>query len=81
MPNVTANGIQIEYETFGDPSSPPLLLISGLGRQLISWVDSLCDQLAGEGLHVIRFDNRDVGLLSKIDKDGLPDVAEALWPG
>jgi pimeloyl-ACP methyl ester carboxylesterase len=78
MPNVSANGIRIEYETFGDPSSPPLLLISGLGRQMISWVDSLCDQLAEKSHYAIRFDNRDVGLSSKMDSAGEPNMTEVL---
>ena len=67
MPNVTANGIQIEYDTFGDPSSPPLLLIMGAGAQMIMWDEVLCDLFARQGLYVIRFDNRDVGLSSKFD--------------
>ncbi|HMK64626.1 MAG TPA: alpha/beta hydrolase, partial [Thermodesulfobacteriota bacterium] len=62
MPHVSANGIQIEYETFGAPSSPALLLISGIGGQMIGWDEDLCREWAGGGLYVIRFDNRDVGL-------------------
>ena len=61
MPRATANGIELEYETFGDPKAPPLLLISGLGSQMISWDDDFCRLLAGRGFHVIRFDNRDSG--------------------
>lgn len=61
------NNIQIEYETFGEPSSPALLLIAGLGCQLIYWPDDLCTRLADQGYHVIRFDNRDTGLSSKVD--------------
>ena len=76
MPNVTANGIQIEYETFGDPSSPPLLLVMGLGAQMVLWDDALCDMLAVRGLYVIRFDNRDVGLSSKCDYAGEPDLTK-----
>ena len=74
MPNVTANGIQIEYETFGEPSSPALLLIVGLGGQLIFWDEALCQELARGGLYVIRFDNRDVGLSSKLEDAGVPNV-------
>jgi pimeloyl-ACP methyl ester carboxylesterase len=62
MPRATSNGIELEYETFGDPSSPPLLLINGVGGQMIGWDDEFCELLAGRGFHVIRFDNRDVGL-------------------
>ena len=78
MPNVTANGIQIEYETFGEPSSPPLLLIIGLAGQLIFWDVPLCRQLAESGHYVIRFDNRDVGLSSKIEEAGEPDIMKAV---
>ena len=60
MPNVFANGIQIEYETFGNILS--LLLIAGVGGQMIGWDEELCKEWARKGLYVIRFDNRDVGL-------------------
>ena len=65
MPNVNANGIRIEYDEFGDRASPPLLLIMGLGSQMVRWDVELCRQLVGRGFRVIRFDNRDVGLSSK----------------
>ena len=64
-----ANGIEIEYETFGDPSDPPLLLVMGLGAQMVWWNPDFCRALADRGFHVIRFDNRDVGLSTKIDTD------------
>jgi pimeloyl-ACP methyl ester carboxylesterase len=67
MPNVKANGIQIEYETFGDSSSTPLLLIMGLGFQMIRWDEELCEELVNRGYYVIRFDNRDVGLSTKFE--------------
>jgi pimeloyl-ACP methyl ester carboxylesterase len=76
MTNVTANGIQIEYDTFGDPSSPTLLLIMGLGAQMVLWPEEFCNRLANRGLHVVRFDNRDCGLSSKFDEAGEPDVME-----
>ncbi|MHA2432885.1 MAG: alpha/beta fold hydrolase, partial [Candidatus Thorarchaeota archaeon] len=66
--------IEIVYDTFGDPSSPPLLLIMGLGSQMILWDDAFCKQLASQGYWVIRFDNRDVGLSTKLDDAGLPDI-------
>jgi pimeloyl-ACP methyl ester carboxylesterase len=78
MSSVTANGIKIEYETFGKPDSPPLLLIMGLGGQLIFWDEQLCEQLAQQGLFVIRYDNRDSGLSSKLDEAGVPDVMGAI---
>ena len=65
MPKATANGIKIEYETFGNPSARPLLLIIGLGGQMIQWDDDLCKDLAGSGHYVIRYDNRDAGLSTK----------------
>src|SRR5690242_3361049 len=62
MPRASANGIELEYETFGDSKARPLLLIGGLGTQLITWEEEFCRMLAGRGFHVIRFDNRDSGL-------------------
>jgi len=75
MPSAPANGITIEYETFGDSASPPVLLIMGLGGQLIRWDTSFCSALADVGYFVIRFDNRDVGLSTWFD-----DVAPAPPP-
>ena len=77
MPRARANGIEIEYETFGDPGAPPLLLVMGLGAQMISWDEAFCEQLAARGFHVIRFDNRDVGLSTKIEAAGEPDILAA----
>jgi pimeloyl-ACP methyl ester carboxylesterase len=74
MATARANSIDIEYETFGDPSDPPMLLIMGLGGQLIVWDDDFCRQLADAGFHVIRFDNRDVGLSTKLDQLPEPDM-------
>ena len=66
-PHITrANGIDICYEAFGDPAAPPLLLIMGLGAQMIIWYDEFCEQLASRGFRVIRFDNRDIGQSSKM---------------
>ena len=67
MSRATCNGIELEYETFGDPSGAPLLLIAGLGSQMISWNDQFCELLAGRGFQVIRFDNRDAGLSTWMD--------------
>jgi pimeloyl-ACP methyl ester carboxylesterase len=61
-----ANGIELCYETFGDPSAEPLILIMGLGAQMVLWDDDFCRQLAARGFHVIRFDNRDIGQSSKL---------------
>jgi len=67
MPTIQSNGIFIEYDTFGDSSFPPLLLIMGFSGQMILWDPEFCEKLAKQGLYVIRFDNRDVGLSSKIE--------------
>jgi pimeloyl-ACP methyl ester carboxylesterase len=61
-----ANGIEICYEIFGDPDAAPMLLIMGLGAQMIHWDDDFCRQLAARGFRVIRFDNRDIGKSSKL---------------
>lgn len=78
MAKANANGIQIEYETFGEPASPPLLLIIGLAGQLIFWDEELCEQLAQQGHYVIRFDNRDVGLSTKFEEAGVPDIVQTI---
>ena len=56
------DGIELAYEHFGDPTEPPLLLVMGLGAQMLRWDDEFCAALAARGLFVVRFDNRDVGL-------------------
>ncbi len=78
MTKANANGIQLEYDTFGKSSSKPLLLIMGLAAQMIMWDEEFCERLAAKGHYVIRFDNRDVGLSTKFDKAGLPDVMAAI---
>ncbi|HEV3357339.1 MAG TPA: alpha/beta hydrolase [Pseudonocardiaceae bacterium] len=72
MPRVTANGLELEYETFGDPTDPPLVLIMGLSAQMTTWPEGFCNLLAEQGYHVIRFDNRDIGLSTYFDD--LPKV-------
>jgi pimeloyl-ACP methyl ester carboxylesterase len=74
MPKANVNQIKIEYETIGDSSSEPLLLIAGLGSQLLAWSDEFCQKLAEDGFFVIRFDNRDVGLSTKFNDAGIPDM-------
>jgi pimeloyl-ACP methyl ester carboxylesterase len=59
-------GISLCYERFGNESDPPMLLIMGLGTQMIGWPDEFCARLAERGFHVIRFDNRDIGRSSRI---------------
>jgi pimeloyl-ACP methyl ester carboxylesterase len=75
---VNANGIEIAYETIGDERGRPLLLVMGLGAQMILWDDDFCNELANRGHRVIRFDNRDVGESSKLDHLGAPDVMTAM---
>jgi pimeloyl-ACP methyl ester carboxylesterase len=77
MPSTAANGITLEFETAGDPGNPPLLLIMGIGGQLIAWDDDFVDALAARGFHVVRFDNRDVGRSTWFDEAGVPDVMAA----
>ncbi|MBC8364690.1 MAG: alpha/beta hydrolase [Actinobacteria bacterium] len=74
MPQVEANGISIEVEEFGDSADPTMLLIMGLGAQMIAWSEDFCGLLAGAGHHVVRFDNRDVGLSTWFDEAGEPDM-------
>lgn len=62
MPTAQANGIEIHYETFGDPADAPVLLINGLGSQMTRWPEAFCEKLTARGYFAIRFDNRDVGL-------------------
>ncbi|MEM1147610.1 MAG: alpha/beta hydrolase [Pseudomonadota bacterium] len=62
MPKITANGIEIAYETYGDVSAPPVLMVMGLGGQLTMWPDKLVEDLVAGGYRVILFDNRDIGL-------------------
>ena len=71
------NGIEIAYEAIGDPSNPPLLLVMGLGMQLIHWDLELCERLAERGFWVIRFDNRDSGHSTQIDAR-VPNLRRAM---
>jgi pimeloyl-ACP methyl ester carboxylesterase len=76
MPRCKANGIELEYETFGDPAAPAILLVMGLGMQLLGWEAGLCERLAAQGFSVIRYDNRDIGLSTGFDEAGVPDLAK-----
>lgn len=75
MATALANGITIAYETHGDPRDPPVLLVMGLGMQLTSWPRDFVDGLVEQGYYVIRFDNRDSGLSSKLRQHGVPSMA------
>jgi pimeloyl-ACP methyl ester carboxylesterase len=78
MSKVTANEIQIEYDTFGDSFFPALLLIAGNGAQTIFWDVEFCELLVKKGYFVIRFDNRDAGLSTKFEEAGIPDFPTAI---
>ncbi|MET0496864.1 MAG: alpha/beta hydrolase [Steroidobacteraceae bacterium] len=78
MPQVHVNGIHLEYESFGDTRDPVMLLIMGLGAQLTRWTIPFCEKLVARGYRVIRFDNRDVGLSSKFDAAGVPDLGQIM---
>src|SRR3712207_4558707 len=67
-------GIELAYETFGDRSGTPVLLVMGLATQMIGWPDDFCRGLAERGLFVVRFDNRDIGLSTHLDAAGTPDI-------
>lgn len=70
-----ANGLRLAYQTVGDPADPPLLLVMGLGSQLVAWPDAFCELLAARGYHVVRYDNRDTGQSTHFAEAGMPDVA------
>jgi pimeloyl-ACP methyl ester carboxylesterase len=72
---LTANGIRLEVEDHGSPQGEPLLLVMGLGMQLLGWHEDLVALLVGRGFRVIRFDNRDIGLSQSFDQGGVPNLA------
>ena len=74
----TRNGVSLNYDTFGDPHDPAMVLIQGLGAHMLGWHEEFCGLLAARGHHIIRFDNRDVGLSQKFPVGGytLADMAD-----
>jgi len=78
MSKIMANGTQLEYQTFGDANNPALVLIRGLGTQLVDWHPDLTEQLSQLGLYVVIFDNRDVGLSEKFGHAGVPAFKDVL---
>jgi pimeloyl-ACP methyl ester carboxylesterase len=70
--------IDLCYETFGEPADPAMLLIMGLGTQMLGWHEDFCEQLAGRGFHVIRFDNRDIGRSTILRREGVPTTGQML---
>ncbi len=73
-----ANGLALCYEELGEPEDPTLLLVMGLGAQLVAWPDALCDGFAARGFRVVRFDNRDAGRSTHLHDAPRPDVRAAL---
>jgi pimeloyl-ACP methyl ester carboxylesterase len=78
MPQIRANGIDIEYESFGRNGDPAILLIMGFAAQMIMWPTALCEGLAAKGFRVIRFDNRDAGKSTHLSNMGAPNIPEAM---
>ncbi len=76
MPQIRANGIDIEYESFGRDGDPVILLIMGFAAQMTMWPTALCEQLAAKGFRVIRFDNRDIGLSTHLSHLPAPNAQE-----
>ena len=72
MAQVQTNGITIEYELAGPAQGPVLLMIHGIGAQLVRWPQALCERFAQAGFRIVRFDNRDVGL--SLHMDGAPSA-------
>jgi proline iminopeptidase len=78
MPTVQANGLTLDYDVFGDPAAPPILLVMGLGLPGIAWPDAFIDGLVERGFRVIRFDNRDCGHSSKLGGSPMPNLPAAI---
>jgi pimeloyl-ACP methyl ester carboxylesterase len=70
--------IELCYETFGDAADPTLLLIMGLGTQMLGWDEEFCEALAGRGFHVVRYDNRDIGRSTILDTYPAPTMGQIL---
>ena len=76
--DVGPSRLEIVYERLGDPASPPVLLLMGGGAQLINWPDGFCAALVEQGLHLIRFDQRDTGRSTHFPDAPVPDFAAAM---
>jgi len=75
---IKANGIDIEVETFGDTANPTIIFVMGFGAQLINWPLDMMEALVERGFHVVRFDNRDVGLSQKFPEHGQPNAGDVM---
>ncbi len=78
MPRITANGIELHYEAAGDPAAPVILLIMGLGRQMIAWPADFIADLVARGFRVISYDNRDIGLSTHLHDAPVRNLAIAI---
>ncbi len=78
LSTVVSNGIEVAYETFGAPGGRPLLLVAGLGFQMLVWHPELCAALAAEDFFVVRYDNRDVGLSTHLHDAPPPNLGAAM---
>lgn len=68
--------VELCYDSFGDPGAPPLLLVMGLGSQMVVWEDGFCKELAARGFWVTRFDNRDVGRSTSLEEEPVPTLSQ-----
>jgi pimeloyl-ACP methyl ester carboxylesterase len=75
---IKVNDVELCYDTFGSPANPAMLLIMGLGSQMIRWHEAFCKELAARGYWVIRYDNRDIGKSTKFDEAGVPNMMALL---
>ncbi len=75
---IQANDLRLAYDEFGNPSDPAMILVMGLGTQMIAWPKDFCQGLAASGFRVIRFDNRDIGLSQKMDNARTPGIAKTV---
>jgi pimeloyl-ACP methyl ester carboxylesterase len=73
-----AGDVELAYETFGDPARPAMLLVMGLGTQMLGWREGFCAQLAERGFHVVRYDNRDIGRSTKFSSHRPPTARQLL---
>lgn len=72
--------VELAHDAFGDPADPPVMMVMGIGAQLVAWPEGFCERLAANGLFVVRFDNRDAGNSSRLTELGTPSVTKA-WSG
>ena len=75
MPNIDANGISLHYQSMGREDDPTIMLVMGLGVQMILWPDAFCQMLVDRGFRVVRFDNRDAGMSTQLNDLRAPNIA------